>query len=228
MWILPALDSGPMDLHAPEIDEYAARHTTPMPGHLEQVAAATWEQMDAPHMLSGITVGRLLGTLAFVGGARRVLEIGTFTGYATMAMADAVGPDGHVWTCEADSATAQAARANVDASEWADRITILEGPALASIATLDGPLDLVFMDAAKHEYGDYLDAVLPRLSERGVIVADNTLWSGRVLDPGGPGADDADTVALAAFNERVATDPSLTAVMLTVRDGITLIRRSGS
>jgi caffeoyl-CoA O-methyltransferase len=151
-----------------------------------------------------------------------VLEIGTFSGYSALSMASALPPGGRIVTCEVDPRAAEMARRHFQASPWADRIELREGPALATIAELRGRFDLVFIDADKVEYRDYYEAVLPLLSDRGVIAVDNVLWSGRVLDP-----DDErdDTRAIAAFNDHVATDRRVVAVMLTIRDGLTLIRR---
>ncbi len=166
--------------------------------------------------------GRFLEMLVYLSQARRVLEIGTFGGYSSLAMAAALPPDGRIVTCEIDPRAAELARAHFGASPWADRIDLREGPALATLAELDGPFDLVFVDADKVEYRDYYEAVLPLLSERGVIAVDNVLWNRRVLDP-----DDQrdDTRAIAEFNDHVAADPRVVAVMLTIRDGVTLIRR---
>jgi caffeoyl-CoA O-methyltransferase len=162
--------------------------------------------------------------LVWLSGASRILEIGCFTGYSALSMAAALPPDGTITTCELDPERAAMARRHFAASPWADQIRLLEGPALESIAGLKGPFDLVFIDADKVNYSNYYEAVLPLLAERGVIVADNVLWSGRVLDD----ADQSDdTRAIRAFNDMVANDPRVTAVMATVRDGVLLIRRAG-
>ena len=126
-------------------------------------------------------------------------------------------------TCELSPEHAAFARRHIAASPYADRIEVLEGPAIETIATLSGPFDLVFLDADKVGYRAYYEAVLPKLAPRGIIAADNTLWSGRILDP----ADTTeDTEALRAFNDFVATDPRVVAVQTTVRDGVTLVRRA--
>jgi caffeoyl-CoA O-methyltransferase len=138
-------------------------------------------------------------------------------------MAEALPADGRIVTCEIDERHAEIARRHIAASPYADRIDVRLGPALETIAGLDGPFDLVFIDADKGGYIDYLEAVLPLLADHGLIVADNVLWSGRVIDA----ADEsADTRAIRAFNEHVARDPRLEHVMLTVRDGVTLIRKA--
>ncbi len=128
-------------------------------------------------------------------------------------------------TCDIDPETNAVARRAVAASPFADRVEFRLGPALDTIATLDGPFDLVFVDADKEAYLAYYESVLPKLAERGVIVVDNVLWSGKVLDPSD---DTADTMAIRAFNDAVAADPRVVCVMLTVRDGVTLIRRASS
>ncbi len=206
----------------PDLDRYATEHSTPEPHLLRQVAATTRESLDAPQMMVGPLEGRFLEMLVYLSQPRRVLEIGTFSGYSALSMAPVLPPGGHIVTCEVDHRAVEVARSHIEASPWADRIELREGPALATLAGLDGPFDLVFIDADKVEYRDYYEAVLPLLSQRGVIAVDNVLWGGRVLDP----ADQRDdTKAIAAFNDFVATDPRVVAVMLTIRDGVTLIRR---
>jgi caffeoyl-CoA O-methyltransferase len=204
------------------IDRYAEEHTTPPDERLARLAEETRTTLDWPQMLTGAVEGRLLETLVFATGAREVLELGTYSGYSALAMAPALAPGGRIVSCELDPERAAFAQRHVDASPYADRIEIRVGPAIETIATLDGPFDLVFVDADKPSYGDYYDAVLPKLAERGLIVVDNTLWSGRVLDPE---VDDESTSALRAFNARVRADERVVCTMLTVRDGVTLIRR---
>jgi caffeoyl-CoA O-methyltransferase len=138
-------------------------------------------------------------------------------------MAAALPAGGSIVTCEVDPERAATARRHFDASPWGDRIELRVGPALDTIAGLDGPFDLVFIDADKTNYSNYYEAVLPLLAEHGLIVADNVLWSGRVID-----ANDQsdDTVAIRAFNDKVRDDERVTCVMATVRDGVLLIRRA--
>jgi caffeoyl-CoA O-methyltransferase len=213
-----------MNIVDPAVEEYAAAHTTPEPDHLRSVAERTHESMDAPGMMVGRTEGRFLEMLVHLAQAERVLEIGTFTGYSALAMAAALPPDGRIITCDVDPKAAGMAREHIAASPHADRIEVRLGPALETMAALQGPFDLVFIDADKGNYRNYYEAALPLLAERGVIAVDNVLWSGRVLDTGS--AADDDTRAIADFNDHVGTDPRVVAVMLTVRDGVTLIRRA--
>jgi caffeoyl-CoA O-methyltransferase len=206
-----------------DIERYALEHTTAVDGWMDALAEETRSTLRAPGMLSGAVEGRLLEMLVFATGAQRVLEFGTYSGYSALSMARALPPDGRIVSLEVDQEHAEFARRHIAASPYADRIEVLLGPALENVERLDGPFDLVFIDADKPNYGRYYEAALPKLSERGLIAVDNTLWSGRVLDPG----DDADesTRALAAFNDMLVRDERVVCVMLTVRDGVTLARR---
>jgi caffeoyl-CoA O-methyltransferase len=202
------------------IEEYAAAHTTPPEPLLAALAEETRATMSSPGMLTGTIEGRFLELLVFAAGARRVLEIGTFTGYSALSMAAALPDDGRIDTCDIEPAHVEVARRYVAQSPHGSKITIHLGPALDTIAQLEGEFDLVFIDADKPNYANYYEAVLPRLAERGLIAIDNTLWSGRVLDP-----QDDHTRSIAALNDRIAADERVIAVQLTIRDGVTLVRR---
>lgn len=205
------------------VERYVEEHTTPPPAHLVELAAETERSFPVPQMMVGAVEGRLLETLVFATGARRVLEIGTFTGYSALSMAAALPPGGEIVTCDVDPAALEVARRFVADSAYADRVQLRAGPALDTLAHLEGPFDLVFVDADKTNYVNYYEAVLPKLADRGLIVVDNTLWGGRVLDP----ADTTeDTVAIRAFNDHVVRDGRVVCVQLTVRDGVTLVRRA--
>jgi caffeoyl-CoA O-methyltransferase len=206
-----------------EIDRYAEEHTTPVGEFMDALAEETRSTLRAPGMLSGAVEGRLLETLVFATGARRVLEFGTYSGYSSLSMARVLPRDGRIFTLEVDPEHAEFARRHIAASPYADRIEVLLGPALESVERLDGPFDFVFIDADKTSYAAYYEAALAKLSRRGLIAVDNTLWSGAVLDPD---ADDSEnTRALAAFNDMLVRDERVVCVMLTVRDGVTLVRR---
>ena len=212
-----------MDIVPPEIERYAEEHTTPPSDLLAELADETRATLSFPSMLTGTIEGRLLELLVFASGARRVLELGTYSGYSALSMAAGLPADGSIDTCEVDPKHAEVARRYIERSPYADRIHVHLGPALDTLERLEGSFDFVFIDADKVNYRNYYDAVVPRLSERGLIVADNTIWSGRVLD----GGDRSEaTEAIRAFNEHVRSDPRVTSVMLTVRDGVTLIRRA--
>jgi caffeoyl-CoA O-methyltransferase len=206
-----------------EIEQYAAAHTTQPTDVLAALATETRETLRSPQMLTGTIEGRFLEVLVFAAQARRVLELGTYSGYSSISMAAGLPPDGHIDTCEVDARHVEVALKYIERSGYADRITVHLGPALETIERLDGEWDFVFIDADKENYLNYYEAVLPRLSERGLLAADNTLWSGSVLDE----ADDSvDTRAIREFNERVRSDERVVCVQLTVRDGITLVRRT--
>ncbi|MDI5978879.1 O-methyltransferase [Amycolatopsis magusensis] len=205
------------------IDEYAETHTSPDPPSMIELGHATRSALADPQMLSGPTVGRFLQMLVHAMRPRTVLEVGTFSGYSALSMAATLPPGGRIITCEREPRHADLARRHIAAGPYADRIEIEVGPALETLARLPGPFDFVFLDAAKAEYPDYLEAVLPKLSEHGLIAADNTLWNGEVLDEG---TRDPDTVALRRFNDAVVADPRLQCVLLTLRDGVTLLRKA--
>jgi caffeoyl-CoA O-methyltransferase len=180
--------------------------------------------LDNPHMMVGRLEGRFLEMLTFALSATSVLEVGTFGGYSALAMAPGLAPGGRIVTCELSPVHAAFARRHIAASPYADRIDVVEGPALDTIAGLPGPFDLVFLDADKAGYLAYYEAVLAKLAPRGLIAADNTLWSGRILDPTDSSAD---TVALRKFNDFLAADSRVVVVLTTVRDGVTLVRKAG-
>jgi caffeoyl-CoA O-methyltransferase len=203
-----------------EIEEYAEAHTTAPDELLAALAEETRETMSSPAMLTGTIEGRFLELLVFATGARRVLEIGTFTGYSALSMAAALPSDGTIDTCEIEPRHVEVARRYLARSPYGDRITIHVGPALETLAAVEGEFDLVSIDADKPNYDAYYEAVLPRLSRRGLIAIDNTLWSGRVLAP-----EDESTRAIAALNDKLAADERVVCVQLTVRDGVTLVRR---
>jgi len=211
-----------MALVPTDIDRYAEEHTTRPPDLLLALADETRATLTAPQMLTGTVEGRFLEMLVFASGATRVLEIGTYSGYSALSMAAGLPPEGHIHTCEIDERHAEVARRYIAESPHADRITVHLGPALETVDRLDGPFDLVFIDADKTGYADYYEAVLPELSPRGLIVFDNMLQNGRVVDD--PDFSES-TRAIANLNERLANDSGVTCVLLTVRDGVTLVRR---
>jgi caffeoyl-CoA O-methyltransferase len=201
----------------PRIAEYVERYSSPHDALLAELSAETARTLGRTSMLTGPVAGRLLELLVWFGRPRRVLELGTFSGHSALAMAAALPPDGRIDTCELEPAHAEVAQRAFDLSPHGGKIRLHLGPALETIARLEGEFDLVFLDAEKEGYVDYYEAVLPRLSERGLIVADNTLWSGRVVDGEGP---------IHRFNEHVRNDPRAVCVILSVRDGMTLVRRA--
>jgi caffeoyl-CoA O-methyltransferase len=213
------------DLVSDPVEAYAAAHTSPATAALQALAAETRATLASPEMLTGEVEGRLLEFLVFLARPRLVLEIGTYSGYSALSMAQTLPAGAWIITCELDPERVAFARERIAGAGMADRVEVREGPALATIEALDGPFDLVFIDADKAGYHGYYEAVLPKLADSGVIVVDNVLWSGRVAaDPAQD--EDTQTPALRAFNDHVAADERVVNVMLTVRDGVTLVRKA--
>ena len=206
-----------------ELDAYAQAHSTPPDELLERLWAETHEKLAAPQMLTGPLEGRFLEMLVWAAGARRILEIGTYSGYSALSMAAALPDDGELITCDVWEEANEVARRYAAESPHGHKIDFRLGPALETIETLEGPFDLVFIDADKENYANYFHATLPLLSERGLIVFDNTLWSGRVV----PGYDDGSpqTKAFRELNDALVADPRGVVVMLPIRDGVTLFRK---
>jgi caffeoyl-CoA O-methyltransferase len=210
----------------PEVAEYADAHTTAPPAHLEAVDTSTKEEFPAWGMMVGRQEGRFLETLVFATQATRILEIGTFTGYSAIAMAAGLPKGGAIISLEVDQHHAKVARGNIAAAGYESHVSVIEGPALRSLEELQGPFDLVFIDADKVSYDAYYEAVLPKLAPHGLIVVDNTLQAGGVLASEKHPHEGA--VALRAFNDKVVDDPRVVCVLTTIRDGVTLIRRAAA
>jgi caffeoyl-CoA O-methyltransferase len=219
--------SGPeRDIVDPEIFAYAVAHTTAPGDEVAAMRAETDASVAAPQMASGIVESRLLEALVVATRARRVLEIGTFTGVSALSIASRLPDGGMVVTLEADPHVAAIARRHFASSRHGTKIQLIEGDARDAVTTLEGPFELVFIDAWKHDYGHYYDAVLPKLADHGLIVADNVLWRGQVLDAR---THDEETIALQAFTQRVQADSRVDNALLTVADGLLLIwKRAGA
>jgi len=205
------------------IDAYCLAHTTPADPLLDELAAYTRAHCKLPQMLTGPVEGTFLKMLVQISGAKRVLEIGTFTGYSALSMAAGLPDDTELITCEIDLEHARIAQTFFDRSPHGKRIVLMLGPALDTLRALptDTTFDFVFIDADKENYLNYYEAVLPRLKSGGLIVADNTLWSGKVLDP-----KEKSDHAIVAFNAHVANDPRVEQVLLSVRDGVLLVHKN--
>jgi len=207
----------------PRVEEYAAAHSSPNAGLFARLAAETQEKSDAPQMMVGLLEGQFLGALVRSTGAKRILEFGTFTGYSSISMALALPGDGRLVTCDVNPETTEIARRYAAEAGVVDRIDYRIGPALDSIEQLDGEFDLVFIDADKPNYLNYYEATVPKLAPRGLMILDNTLWSGRVADPE---ENDENTRAIREVNDHILADPRVNNVLLTVRDGMNLVWRS--
>lgn len=202
------------------VEQYVDAHSSPNGELFERLAAETHEKSSAPQMMVGLVEGQFLGALVRATGARRILELGTFTGYSSISMALALPPDGRVITCDVNEETTEIARRYAHEAGVAERIEYRTGPALDTIAELDGAFDLIFVDADKPNYVNYYEATLPKLAQRGLMILDNTLWSGRVADPAD---NDENTQAIRAVNDHILQDARVNNVLLTVRDGMNLV-----
>lgn len=196
-----------------EVERYALAHSTPPDPVFERLAAETRATQRSPQMMVGPLEGAFLRFVVAMARPRLVLEIGAFTGWSSIAMAQALPLGGRIVSCDVNEETTAIARRYAAQAGVADRIEYRVGPALETLAELDGPFDLVFIDAWKPDYVDYYEAVLPKLAEGGTILADNTLFG---MAPDHP---------LRRFNEHVRDDPRVECVLLPIREGVTLIRR---
>ena len=206
-----------MKLVSPEINSYCETHSHPVSALLQALAAETRDTRTDAMMLTGTLEGNFLRLLVRLSQTRRLLEIGTFTGYSALAMAEALPADGELISCDLSPESTAMARRYWAQSPHGSKIQLLLGPALDTLADLNGEFDMVFIDADKTNYSAYWEACLPKLRRGGLIVVDNVLWSGRVLDP----QAESDH-AIHALNQRAAADPRVECVMLPVRDGMLL------
>ncbi|MBI3575822.1 MAG: class I SAM-dependent methyltransferase [Gammaproteobacteria bacterium] len=205
------------------IADYCATHSSPAPELCQELEAYTRQHRGADaNMLTGAHEAALLQMLVRLTGARRVLEIGTFSGYSALALAEALPADGVLVTCDNDPEHARIAQSYFDRSPHGRKISLKLGPALETIASLPARamFDFIFLDADKENYLNYYEAILPRLKTGGLLVADNVLWSGKVLAP-----RKKTDKAIAALNDRVRNDSRVECLMLPVRDGVSLIRK---
>ena len=202
------------------IEDYARAHSVADHPVRIWLRETTYARMQVPQMLSGPLVGQTLKTLTALSGGGLAVEVGTFTGYASSWIAEGLAPGGRLITCDVDAECTALAQEAWQKMGQAERIELRLGPALETLADLTEPVDFVFIDADKANYANYFDLLLPKLRPGGVIVADNVLWSGHVLDPQEPSDH-----ALAAFNEKIAADARVEQVILSVRDGLNLIRK---
>lgn len=202
---------------------YVYEHTTPEAEPFVRLRLETHAELALPQMQVGRVEGQFLRTMVQLSGARRVLEVGTFSGYSAMAMASALPDDGKLITCDIDPVATGMARRHWDASPWGAKIELRLGDAretLAELARGGARFDMVFLDADKQGYVDYWELALPMLPIGGLVLADNTLWSGRVLAP-----ETESDHAIVRFNAHVRADPRVEHVLLSIRDGIMMARK---
>ncbi len=206
-----------MEIIPNSIEKYARAHTTPEKEIHAELVKVTHEKTEWPQMQTGHLEGSFLKLLVTAVGAKRILEIGTFTGYSALRMAEGMPQGGKLITLDIDEKTTAIARECWKRSHHGKKITLMLGPALATLKKIKGLFDLVFIDADKENYIHYWNVCLPKVRQGGLILVDNVLWSGRVLDP-----KDASDKAIAAFNEMALNDKRVNLVMLTIRDGLTM------
>ncbi len=204
------------------LEAYAQLHSSPEPKILSQLREETYRTQALPQQIAGPLQGRFLSLLTKVSGARRVLEIGTFVGYSALCFAEALSKAGQVITLDCDPGVISIAKRYFAKVPYGGKITLKMGKALDLIRELKGPFDLVYIDADKVNYSRYYDAVFKKVPSGGLIVADNLLWGGAVLDGK---VRDSDTRALRAFAKKVQSDPRVESILLTIRDGLLLIRK---
>jgi caffeoyl-CoA O-methyltransferase len=206
-----------------EIEAYAQAHSRPESEVRRALREETERTMEFAQMVVGPLEGTFLQMMSQLVGAKRVLEIGMFTGYSALCFAEALPAEGTVITCEIDEPSAAMGRRYFARSPHGSKIAVRMGPALETMRTLTGPFDLIFIDADKTNYLNYYRRALDLLAPQGVILIDNVLWSGDVLKQPPP---DASTAAIQELNRAVANDPRVTAVLVTIRDGVLVVRRA--
>lgn len=208
------------------LQEYIERFSSPENEALSAITRSTYNHVLNPHMLSGQVQGRVLSMLSHMIRPKRILELGTFTGYSALCLAEGLAEDGRLITVEHNDELEETIRHNLSLSPLGEKIELVIGDAKEVLSTFDFRLstfDLIFIDADKREYSAYLDLVLPLVADGGFILADNTLWDGHIVDPDYD--KDKQTLGLRAFNRKVAEDERLEQVILPLRDGLTLIRK---
>lgn len=209
-----------MKLVDEKIEDYCRAHTTPLPDVFAQLRDATYREANAPQMQVGLLEGRFLGMLVAITGAKRVLEFGTFTGFSALAMAQYLPENGKLVTCDIDPVHTAIAKKFWDQSPHGKKIELRLGNGVETVEKLEGPFDLVFIDADKGNYVNYWEKSLPKLRQGGLMVVDNVLWSGSVLNP--QEKSDHDIVA---FNRHARADKRVEVLMLPVRDGVLVARK---
>ena len=211
-----------------EIDDYITAHTSPEPQHLQALYRHTWLHRLYPQMCSGHVQGRILKMLTAMCSPRRVLELGTFSGYSALCIAEALAPGAELHTVEIDDEVADELRELFAGSPGGDRITLHIGDALDIIPALGGSWDMVYVDANKRHYTDYLSAVVPHLHSGSIVIADNTLWGGKIAEGESHGdhkaAHDPQSEGIRRFNDLAVSDTRFETVILPLRDGLSILR----
>ena len=210
-----------MEIINKDLEQYSAQHSTDESELLKQINRDTHAKVLMPRMLSGHLQGRVLSMISHMMKPKRILEIGTYTGYSALCLAEGLQADGKLITIDINEELETRVRGYIDAADLTDKVEYFIGNAAVIIPTLTGEFDLVFIDADKEQYSEYYDLVIEKVKCGGIILADNVLWSGKVIDE----KPDKDTRAILAFNKKVQADNRVENVLLPLRDGIRLIRK---
>jgi len=210
-----------MNIEIPEISHYAESFSSPESPLLKRINRDTHADVRMPRMLSGHLQGRFLAMISNMIQPKAILEIGTFTGYSALCMAEGLSPEGKLITIDNNDELEARVRGYFSESPWNNQIDFRIGNARQVIPTLKGPFDLVWIDADKENYSNYFDLVIDKVQPGGYLLADNVLWSGKVLEPN----PDKDTLAIQKFNEKVKDDARVQTVLLPLRDGVMMMRR---
>jgi predicted O-methyltransferase YrrM len=208
-----------------KIQNYAEKYTSPESEVLETLRRKTFDERSDKSMLSGFYQGRLLALFSKMLAPRRILEIGTYMGYSALCLAEGLREDGKIITLDVNEETNRIAREFWAKSDLAGKIESHLGNALEIIPTLDETLDLVFIDADKPNYFNYYDLAFPKLRTGGIVIADNVLWSGRVLQAEAGVEDNESTLALHEFNQKIQADERVSNILFAVRDGLMIVRK---
>ncbi len=212
-----------MNFLDPALDAYCELNGGEEAWYLKELTAETHDKVQMPMMISGHLQGRFLSMLSHLVRPKTIVEIGTYTGYSALCLAEGLAEGGMLHTIDIDPYLPEMVNRYIEKAGMLDRITMHHRPALEIIPTLPAPFDLVFIDADKQNYPNYFDAVIDRMRPGGIIIADNVLWDGKILRPDTE-QDDA-TRALAAYARKVKSDPRVEQVMVPIRDGVLLARR---
>ena len=204
------------------IDQYAADHSQKEPALLSELFKETWQKALVPRMISGHFQGRVLSMISKLIAPKIILEIGTYTGYSALCLAEGLQKNGVIHTIDHNEELSDLQKKYFDRSAYKDLIKQHTGEALDILSELHGPFNLVFIDADKSNYSNYFNAIIDKMSPGGVILSDNVLWSGKVTEP--PNPKDLDTMALIEYNTLMNEDPRIESVLLPIRDGLTLSR----
>lgn len=205
-----------------KIDEYVVKHSQDEPLLLQELSRETWQKVLAPRMLSGHFQGRILSMISKLVQPTSILEIGTYTGYSAICLAEGMANDGILHTIDVNEELYNLQRTYFDRSDYGERIKQYVGEALDIIPTIQTNFDLVFIDADKSNYVNYFHAIIEKMNPDGVILSDNVLWSGKVIEK--LDAKDVDTAALIKYNTLLKEDERIETILLPIRDGLTISR----